>query len=420
MNKSYGLVLLSVVVLMGISPAKAQNQMGNIPQFLPTGGWTVQQSAFSEARGLEGINLPCMMATSYNNGYSLRFSGSNQKILAMAIDFRQDVFVQGRKYPASLSVDGTYNRNLSGTAFSKSVLIFNMRELGGFYSAISDAVKMTLDVEDNPMMFALGGINNALVKLDSCSGGDGQPAAVQEASIPAADSQAASPMAWEEDVLPVSARVSRDIKKAEVAKAPIWEAKAGDDMKSTLEGWAIRAGVQLDWQADQGGIVTDDVKVQGSFEDAVQTLMARNAAALGLDANLKAAPQRRSTSSEIKQVSTSPQQLVPSRMMAGGVSKPVTMTAAGASNQGRWSAPVGASLQQVLQTWSKAAGVELVWEANQGFAVRLPVNAGGSYEQALQSLLNQYADEKLRPNAQLNNDPVTGCRTLFIQSSRVL
>lgn len=415
MNKSYRLVLLSVLTLMGAGQAKAQNQIGKIPQFLPTGGWTVQQTAFSEARGLQGINLPCMMATSYNNGYSLRFSGSNQKILAMAIDFRQDVFVQGRKYPANLSVDDTYNRNVSGTAFSKSVLIFNMREMGGFYSAISDAVKMKLDVEDNPMMFALGGINNALVKLDRCSSGDKQPV-MEGALLPLGKASAPSPMTWEEEVTPVSARVSKDIKKAEIAKAPMWEAKAGDDMKSTLESWAVRAGVQLDWQANQGGTVADDIRVQGSFEDAVQTLMARNAAALGLDANIKSAPQRKSG---MTQISSSPQQLIPSRMM-GNVSKPVSMMGAGASNNGRWSAPVGTSLQQVLQTWSKEAGVELVWQANQGFAVRLPVNSSGSYEQALQSLLNQYTDEKVRPNAQLNNDPVTGRRTLFVQSSRVL
>ncbi len=419
MNKSYGLALLSVLVLAGfamgsvIGSAKAQSQISNIPQFLPASGWTVQQSEFAEVRGLQGVNLPCMMATSYDNGYSLRFSGASQKILAMAIDFRQDVFVQGRKYPTTLNVDGSGSRDLSGTAFSQSVLIFNLREMSDFYNTISGATKMTLNVDGNPMVFALGSIGNALSELEGCSGGGVNKAVIQQASLPLGgvaktlNEPVNDSPKWGQDVPAAPARVS---KKSKIETTPIWEARAGDDMKSTLERWAFRSGVQLDWQAAQGGTVSDNIKVQGSFEEAVQALMARNAAALGLDANMKSAAGV--TRSGVSRVSHAPQQLIPGRVTRARDSA--------TGGTAKWSAPVGASLQHVLQAWSKRAGVELVWESNRGFAVRLPINTNGSYEDALQSLLNQYGDEKTRPNAQLNNDPVTGRRTLFIQSSRVL
>ena len=86
----------------------------------------------------------------------------------------------------------------------------------------------------------------------------------------------------------------------------------------------------------------------------------------------------------------------------------------------QWSAPAGANLQQVLAGWSQQAGVQFMWQSNHAFFVKSPVQANGSYESALQSLLGQFANDDLRPAAQLNNDPVTGQRLLFIESSHVL
>ena len=77
-------------------------------------------------------------------------------------------------------------------------------------------------------------------------------------------------------------------------------------------------------------------------------------------------------------------------------------------------------MQQILKNWSKQEGVEFIWESNQGFSVLSPVNVNGSYEEALQSLLGQYNNLRIRPAVNLNNDPVTGRQTLFVQSSRVL
>jgi len=85
-----------------------------------------------------------------------------------------------------------------------------------------------------------------------------------------------------------------------------------------------------------------------------------------------------------------------------------------------WRAAQGDNLRLALQNWSKRAGVELHWDANQSFAVRQTVTRDGTYEDALRSILEQFTNENVRPIAQLNSDPSTGRRILIIQSSRVL
>ncbi len=458
MSKSYGLLLLCAVSIMGMGVKDVQaqasgtvmGQIGDIPQFTPSTGWNVQKTAFSKVRGLEQVNLPCMMAASYGNGFNVRLSGTQNNILAMAIDFRQNIFTRGRRYPSTLQVGNQPVGDIKGTAFSQSVLIFNMREFEGFYNQISSATSMTLNVEDNPMVFALGGIANGLTDLSSCASGKAvspRTTSVQKAALPVASPTSSAPVFAPPSSLASASQVQKSI------QGNVWEAKAGDSMKATLEGWASRAGVDLDWQATGPDNVTDDIRVTGSFEDAVQVLMARNAAALGFDSNIEnfdgghtGAQASRSIHRQVhravnhgrrishpvdagagalRQVLAEPQVLSnPSYSASASQYSAQNNRPTRASSQslggGRWSAPVGTSLQQVLQSWSKREGVELVWQSNQGFSVKNSVSANGGYEQALESLLGQYTNEKIRPTAQLNNDPVTGRRVLFIQSSRVL
>ena len=454
MNKSYGLLLLCAVSIMGMGVKDVQaqasgnvvGQVGDIPQFTPSTGWNVQKTAFSKVRGLEKVNLPCMMAASYGNGFNVRLSGTQNNILAMAIDFRQNIFTRGRRYPSTLQVGNQPTRDIKGTAFSQSVLIFNMREFEGFYNQISSATSMTLNVEDNPMVFALGSIANGLKDLNNCASGKGvspSTTSVQKVALPVGTPVAPSSVFAPPPSLASVPQAQKSI------QGNVWQAKAGDSMKATLEGWASRAGVDLDWQATGPDNVTDDIRVTGSFEDAVQALMARNAAALGFDSNIQSfdgggvatsGPAHRQVhravnhgrrvshpvntgAGALRPASTAPQVLSSPSYSGSQYSAQNNSSApvlAQSSGGGRWSAPVGTSLQQVLQNWSKKEGVELVWQSNQGFSVKNPVSANGGYEQALESLLGQYTNEKIRPTAQLNNDPVTGRRVLFIQSSRVL
>lgn len=403
--------------------AWAQSPVASVPQFMPTGAWSVEQTFLSKARSLRGIKLPCMMANSYDNGYILRLSGGGGTFLAMAIDFKQNVFKPGRKYDSIVSLSNGYTNRVKATAFSKSVLIFNVRSFSGFYQALQGANSMIVDVEGNPLQFSFGNFIEAIQRLETCFGGVmpvpmGIPSvggalapmpvgmmALPEPPAPEEKStKTLTPVVpkWDDRVSPKPPLMPSNYSQP---SQMFWEAKAGDDLRMTLERWSARAGVNVAWQSDRGGKVVNDLRVSGSFEDAVQNLMAQNAAAMGLEANLMGGQSAVASPS-------SPQQLAPSRI--GGSSQ--GMVGRGSV---KWNAPAGSSLQQVLSIWSKQVGVELLWEANQGFAVKRSVNTNGSYESALQLLLDQFSNDSPRPAVQLNNDPVSGRRVLLVQSTRI-
>lgn len=398
----------------------AQTRGGGLPQFIPASGWNVSATSLSQMRGLSSIKLPCMMMSTYNNGFIVRLSGGGGNLLAMAIDFRQNIFVQGRKYDATVSLDDSYVERTRATAFSDSVLIFNLREFSGFYNGIRNAQNFTLDVEDNAMRFALANVSEGLQRLEACYTGKkpSSPAAPQEVSAqPMGQAMGVPPQSpqvsnWEDKVspMPSETRTPRSPPGYEKTHS-IWTASAGDDLQATLQSWAGKAGVAVDWQANNSGKVADDIRVTGTFEEAVQTLMAQNATAFGLEASLMGGG-----------ASSAPQPLMPTHVNTR-VSRPVDSTydmSTNAMSPAQWTAPAGASLSQVLSTWTSQAGVEFVWRANETFTVRRAISANGSFESALQSLLGQFTNDNVRPAAHLNNDPVTGRRILFVESSRVL
>ncbi len=409
----------AMMVLMFASVARAQMPVSPIPQFMPASGWTVHPAMAGQLRGLENIKLPCMMAAQYDNGYVLRLSGGQGKFLAMALDYRQKAFRQGRKYDAVISLNNGYSRKIEATAFDENVLIFNIRPMGDLYGAMVNAGSMIVDVEGNPMEFLLGGFQQALQGLESCFGGappvsgpmpvGGIPGNVPPPPPVSGNTSAAPSMPsrpqWGDKVTPPPATTP--------APAPqrnnLWEAKAGDDLKATLERWGAQAGVQVNWQATQGGKVADDLSIAGSFEDAVQTLMAHNAAAVGLDAMMMGGA---STTAVGMPVPITPSMAPPPMSVSAPPSGGVTAPAA-------WHAPAGTSLRQVLDAWSRKEGVEFVWQANQGFGVKKTVHSNGRFEDAVTSLLQQYSNDTVHPTAQLNTDPATGRRTLFVQSTRI-
>lgn len=428
-----GAILGGVVFTMPAT-SNAQLMAGNMPQFMPAGSWKVEPTQVAGGGRIKGIKLPCMMANTYDNGYTLRLSGGGGSILAMAIDYKQKVFRQGRKYDAVVSLSNGYSNSVRATAFSESVLIFNVRSFSGFYPALFEAQGMVVDVEGNPFQFSLGNLSEAIQRMETCFGGPMPPMAQSIAMAPtpppvgmpmgAAMGTMPEPRAPKlaTDPTPKISRSptwdnrARDLPpQATPPSMPVgqsvWTANAGDDLRSTLNRWANTAGVALDWQSTTGGRVVQDIRITGSFENAVQTLMAQNAAVLGIQANMMGMPAAYNSGaptalSPMPVATTMPPPMPLSPPPVGG-------------GAGRWNAPAGSSLEIVLDTWAREAGVELVWQANQGFVVKTPVFSNASYEQALEELLGQYAIDSVRPAVQLNNDPVTGRRILLVQSTRV-
>lgn len=399
--------LFLVIGSLSASNAHAQANSGNIPQFMPIGSWLVSPAQIQGPRGLNNIKLPCMMSVTYDNGYNVRLSGGDKQFLAMAIDFRQNVFKQGRKYPATIGADNGFSQATQATAFSDSVLIFNLRKLSGFYAAIQNANSMTLDIDGNSFQFSLGSFSDGAAQLEGCY--SGKPANKNQQQVV----NNLEDQVWGDKVSPVSTPASQP--RRVKPEQDIWTASAGDDMRTTIELWAQRAGIDVDWQASRNGQVTSDIRVEGSFEEAVQSLMAQNSVLMGVEANMMGANTQTALNA--------PQELIPTRMSGGqantGAPHNMGMDGGSHTGAGKWSAPLGANLQKVLEIWSEQAGVSVLWQSHIGFKVKRGVNANGDYASALQSLLSQFEGDKMRPAAQLNSDPVTGQRILLVESTRV-
>lgn len=498
----------------------AQSTRANIPQFLPASEWEVKSTDIASARGLEALKLPCVMKIDYNNGFLLRFAGGGKRILSMAADFRQPIFNRDGRYQARLSLDGTALRTIEASAFSDSVLLFNLESLGNIYSSLSKAKTLQLEVEGNKMSFNLGNVQTALARLDQCFTGttgltsgvlpkstlpdqmirngiqSSQPApdsfsdtnlsrprlsrpvigeavfdnsprnaaaeitkSMREPRVASQNGSIQSPIVETPRIVPSttplrveklqipdearplprpsslgSGRVSRAIsdggsvlerlpsvprvvpdvqpessalplEAVTVGKAPTplranantWTASAGDDMRGVLERWGSRAGVDVQWDAVNNGRVASDVNVTGTFEQAVQTLMAQNAAALGLEADM------RQSAAQTAPVFTQASNSVNGHKWQGSL------------GQSKWVAARGASLRETLQRWSVQDGTAFLWKAGREYKVKETVQNNGNYTEALQQLLNQYADDTIRPAAQFNADPVTGNKLLTVE-----
>lgn len=499
------LAALAVGILL---PGQALAQ--DVPSFQPAGAWQVGSTELSNVRGLSNMKLPCVVSNEYDNGFVVRFSGGGGKLLAMAVDFRQNVFKQGRKYDAMLSVGDSYAKQVSASAFTSNTLIFNLRPLNDFYQVVKNGETVEISLEGNVFEFSLGQFGVAMPALESCYAGEktapvkpmidsvqqadaGSLGRAGAAPVPSVEASPATPpvatplpeeiaskpmpksmddiiqgdeaaKTAQQNSLPASgkgpmkiAQVTPQVPKAQiprgpeegsaadrvtpeprqvsravdtgpnvaprsilppatsaqkaVASSPVaapqpapavaqWDAKAGEDMKIVLSRWAERAGYDLEWQAAQEGKVAQDIRLSGSFEDAVSQLLAENGAAMGMAAHVETGQ---------------------------GAPKPITKSAAAPEPRSmeptqaaipafhsQWFASAGSNIQSIVDEWSSRAGVKVVWQSYMNFPVKSPVNVNGSYESAIQSLLDQYAGDSARPVAQLNIDPNTGVRTLLM------
>lgn len=82
-----------------------------------------------------------------------------------------------------------------------------------------------------------------------------------------------------------------------------------------------------------------------------------------------------------------------------------------------WSAEQGASLRDVLQNWSRNAGVELRWTAASDYQLPAPVRLQGSYTDALSQVLSAYDETGPRPLGRLHPNLPAGPSVLIIEAS---
>jgi hypothetical protein len=81
-----------------------------------------------------------------------------------------------------------------------------------------------------------------------------------------------------------------------------------------------------------------------------------------------------------------------------------------------WSARSGISLREALQTWARQAGVQLEWQTNYNYPVSSAFNFEGTFDQAVDSLLSLYADDRNVPKGKLYPNQPNGPSVLLIES----
>lgn len=414
-NKMKNLLLsmASVCVLAGAPSLAYGNQP--VPTFSASGGWTVGATDLVNVRGLNGAKMPCVVSTEFDNGFIMRLSGGGQKILAMAIDFRQDVFAKGKKYNTMVTLGDSYVKQTMATAFTPSTLIFNLRDLPDFYAQTAQQKLLELSIDSNVFKFSLGDLGKSLTTLEGCYNGKKTnplpsiaaakqggnissapplPSDFQNKSMPrnfddivqGSSTKNTGMTAFPGDSAPLNIAPDRNIaarKSANVAGGASgqWTAYAGENVRTALSRWANDAGYDLDWQAQGDNILPQDVSFNGSFEQAVNQLLAETEAAKGMTASLKDA-------------------------------------SAPSSAIGAWNAVKGADLKSVINAWSSREGVKVVWGTFGNMPLKSDFSSQGSFESALQSLLDQHQNDSLRPFAELNRDPSTGAKTLTMTTEK--
>ena len=87
---------------------------------------------------------------------------------------------------------------------------------------------------------------------------------------------------------------------------------------------------------------------------------------------------------------------------------PVQVAASPTVIEPAWHAEKGQTLKAILDDWSKIAHVQLYWSTDYDYKLNTDVAFGGSYEDAVGKLLNQFSAVKPQPYGQLHRNPETG------------
>lgn len=84
-----------------------------------------------------------------------------------------------------------------------------------------------------------------------------------------------------------------------------------------------------------------------------------------------------------------------------------------------WSAPKDAMLREVLNSWTRKAGVELFWASEYDYPISTAVNIEGDFEEAVQELLNGLTESNPKPLGRLHPNLPNGPSVLVIETRRL-
>lgn len=369
MRRIFGFLALAAVCTLFFAAARAQAQEEPVSTLLvPTSGWLVGPASLAE--GL-GAAMPCVMLNQYNNGYNLRFSGGDGRILAMAIDFRQDAFRAGTPYEMTIAVRPDFEEKVTATALNGGTILINTQKYAGLYEALEKGKALSLSVNGAALDFLLAGAPDGLARIEQCKNPASKQAAVRpgEKEI-VVDPSIDSALQGAAEKLSATAPMAGASESAPVVAAQVQPSEGGRMDKSTEASITPAVGKPL----------------AGSWLSP-------------------AVPQRAGMHQRDIMVTTA---------AAAESREPVS---AGTAAERRWRAMKGMDLREILDTWARSENVRIVWQAGRDYALRDTLGARGTFEDAVQMLLEQFRDDPRRPVGKIFMDPSMGQKVLVIETA---
>lgn len=183
-----------------------------------------------------------------------------------------------------------------------------------------------------------------------------------------------------------------EVKKQVTAK---WQAQSGESLETVLARWSRQAGVNLVWDSGNDFILPIDINSNKDFQETLaQTL-----------ALFDDQPVRPFGAMDFK-----------ADNLEAYKGKPTPKQIEVARNNRQWVALQGMDLRSVIEGWAASEGVRVVWLSQQRYNLKDDLKVRNGFTNAIEKALNQFSDQDIRPLAQLNTDPNTGEKVLFVNA----
>ena len=191
-----------------------------------------------------------------------------------------------------------------------------------------------------------------------------------------------------------------------MAETDTWRARKGEPVRDVLARWSERANVNLVWDSGQSATLAQDISTTGSFEDAVNEVIAKSSGADLVRTYSNDALYDRYDPALPPETPATPQ-------YSGGRE----IYAQDVIEETRWDVATGTSLRGVIEQWSRANGTDVIWNMDKDFTFDNPFFVRGSYEQAVERALDQFDSRRDRPTGTLYTNPQTGLPVLVVENS---
>lgn len=396
-----------MILMIAAAPLPARAQDDSRPIFTPTSAWLVGPSRLT-AQG-EEAGLPCLMANQYDNGYMVRLAGGGNEIMAMVIDFRQAVFTAGQSYPVTLAIAPDFDQVFKASAYNEATLIVNTQGNPDFYEGLRAGSILKLVFGQKSFEFLLLGARDGLERMEACFGGTEKRAALPAKQKQPVTRKAISTITTSEEKMTA---IQDRMKPAEPVLLPAMlpedeVSNAEEEPAAAPSGFSLDKILQTAANNIQGPKIRKPVP-EGEMSAAEKTTRDKEAERKAKEQEQQQAAQPGNSISALKKDAVPRDIFVPAPARDMKVSRKP-------SAPRQWQAVKGADLREVLDVWAREENVELIWSAAGPFPVASTVTVNGTFEEAVQSVLDQYGDAKgSRPVGRIYNDPGMQQKILLI------